>query len=105
MFPYGNSYGIVNTMKRRFLNTPEAVAMAVRDTRREMGLSQAQLAHNAGVGRRFIVDVEAGHHRAELGKVLDVLNVLDIHAMALPGPEITRTFMDVDLDKLLRNHA
>lgn len=78
-------------MKRRSLHTPEAVAEAIREGRASMKLSQAQLARNAGVGRRFIVDVESGHNRAELGKVLDVLKALDIHAMALPGPLITKT--------------
>ncbi len=72
----------------RFLSTPEAVAVAVRAARSEQHLSQAQLAERAQVGRRFIIDLEAGHPRAELGKVLRVLEALDIHATALPGPMV-----------------
>jgi HTH-type transcriptional regulator / antitoxin HipB len=92
-------------MKRRFLTTPEAVAAAVRETRTELGLSQAQLARKARVGRRFIVGIEAGHPRAELGKVLDVLEALDIHATALPAPPVTKTLHDIDLDVVIRQHG
>ncbi|WP_373566586.1 helix-turn-helix domain-containing protein [Brevibacterium sp. 91QC2O2] len=38
--------------------------------RKNAGLTQGQLAHKAGVGMRFIIDMESGHARAELGKVL-----------------------------------
>ncbi|WP_248491895.1 helix-turn-helix transcriptional regulator [Tsukamurella sp. PLM1] len=74
----------------RFLNTPDAVAAAVRDGRTAQGLAQAELARRAGVGRRFVVDLEAGHPRAELGKVLAVLSALGIHATALPAPRSRR---------------
>lgn len=74
------------------------------ETRGELGLTQAQLATKAGVGRRFIVDLEAGHDRAELPKVLSVLDALDIHAPVLP-PATKRTRMeDVDLDQVLRDY-
>jgi len=89
-------------MKRRFLHTPEAVGAAVRDRRIELNLTQAQLAENAGVGRRFVVSLEAGHRRAELDKVLSVLHALDIHATALPGPPSRQHLThDFDLDTAL----
>lgn len=91
-------------MKRRFLHTVEAVSRAVREGREEAGLTQAMLAEKAGVVRRFIVDLEEGHPIAELDKVLSVLAALDIHAMALPGPSVTKTFLDIDLDEVLRAH-
>jgi HTH-type transcriptional regulator/antitoxin HipB len=88
-------------MKTRHLRTVDAVARAVREERDAHGLTQAQLAEKAGVGRRFIVDLEAGHQRAELAKVLDVLDALDIHAAVLP-PAVKRTHpQDVDLDKVI----
>ncbi|BDH57364.1 hypothetical protein MTP03_23030 [Tsukamurella sp. PLM1] len=89
MFPYGNIVGTVGAVER-FLNTPDAVAAAVRDGRTAQGLAQAELARRAGVGRRFVVDLEAGHPRAELGKVLAVLSALGIHATALPAPRSRR---------------
>lgn len=72
----------------RFLTTPDAVAAAVRGARAEQKLSQAELATRAHVDRRFIIELEAGHPRSELGKVLCVLEALDIHATALPGPPL-----------------
>ncbi len=89
-----------------FLNTPEAVAAAVRDGRTALGLAQAELTRRAGVGRRFVVDLEAGHPRAELGKVLAVLSALGIHATALPAPPVEPTSMhDVDLQAVIARHA
>lgn len=91
-------------MKTRYLRTVESVASAVREARIDLGLTQAQLATKAGVGRRFIVDLEAGHDRAELAKVLTVLDAVDIHASVLP-PAVKRTRpQDVDLDKALRDY-
>lgn len=91
-------------MKRRFLSSTAAVAEAVREGRAEAHLTQAQLATKAGVGRRFIVDLEAGHERAELAKVLGVLEALDIHAVALPtGP--AKSDEGTDLAALVRGFA
>lgn len=52
----------------------------VRNARKEQGLTQAELARLARVSRVFIIEVEAGHPRAELGKALAVLGVLGIQA-------------------------
>jgi HTH-type transcriptional regulator/antitoxin HipB len=92
-------------MTNRFLTTPQAVGQAVREARTDFGWTQAQLASRAGVGRRFVVDLEAGHERAELGKVLAVLDAVDIHATALPdGPD--RTFpADIDLTAVVARFA
>lgn len=65
------------------MNTPDAVAAVVREGRSAMSMTQAQLADKAGVGRKFVVGLEAGRPRAELAKVLDVLEALDIDATAL----------------------
>ena len=83
-----------------FLNTSERVAEAVVTTRTERGWSQGQLAEQSGVGRRFIHDLEVGHPRAELGKVLDVLDALDIHAIALPSVPSPEKRGQIDLKKV-----
>jgi y4mF family transcriptional regulator len=51
---------------------------AIRAARRAQGLSQAELAERAGVGRQWLVAVEKGHERAEVGKVSAVLAALDL---------------------------
>ncbi|RZU60849.1 helix-turn-helix transcriptional regulator [Zhihengliuella halotolerans] len=64
--------------------TPHAVnrvGAVVRAARKSRKLTQAQLAKSAGVSRVFIGEVEAGHERAELGKVLSVLDVLGLNLL------------------------
>lgn len=56
--------------------TPADVGALVRSTRKASGLRQDELAGAAGVGLRFIVDLEAGKPTTQLGKVLQVLDAL-----------------------------
>lgn len=83
-----------------FLNTSERVAEAVRSSRRARGWSQEHLAKQAGVGRRFVHDLEVGHPRAEIGKVLDVLDALEIHAIALPSVPSPQKRGEINLKKV-----
>lgn len=53
-------------------------AAAIRAARRAGGLTQAQLAQRAGVGRQWLVALEQGHERAELGKVIAVMQALNL---------------------------
>ncbi len=55
---------------------PEEVGRIVRETRRAHGLRQDQLAGAAGVGVRFLVELEAGKATAQIGKALAVLAAL-----------------------------
>jgi len=89
-------------MDRRFLDTPEAVADAVRDARRAQCWTQAELASRARVGRRFIVTLESAHERAELCEVLSVLEALEIHAVALPDPPEAQPSEEVNLDDVIK---
>ena len=57
-------------------NSPEALAAAVLAARKRLGLTQPQLALAAGVGVRFIVDLEAGKPTIRLATLLKVLNAL-----------------------------
>ena len=56
--------------------TPEEIGRIVRETRRAQGLRQDQLAGAAGVGVRFLVELEAGKATAQIGKALAVLAAL-----------------------------
>ena len=46
--------------------------------RRERRLTQSELADQAGVGRRFLAELEAGKETAQLGKALRVLAMLGV---------------------------
>lgn len=51
-----------------------------------MGLTQPDLAMTAGVGLRFVVEVEKGKPTAQVGKVLRVLRTLGISVTLTPPP-------------------
>lgn len=56
--------------------TPAEIGKIVRATRKSQGLRQDELAGTAGVGLRFVVDLESGKNTAQLGKTLQVLQAL-----------------------------
>jgi len=56
--------------------TPAQIGQLVRRTRRAQRLRQDRLAGAAGVGVRFLVELEAGKATAQLGKALAVLAAL-----------------------------
>jgi len=62
-------------MTKRRLTSVE-IGDIVRTTRKASGLRQDELAGAAGVGVRFIVDLEAGKPTAQLAKALQVLAAL-----------------------------
>lgn len=61
----------------RIKNTKELSA-AIRKRRKEVNLTQAQLAGASGVGVRFIVDLEKGKETCQLGKSLRILRMLGL---------------------------
>lgn len=68
-------YRSVNIMAKRTL-TPAEIGQIIRTARKAAGLRQDELAGAAGVGLRFVVDLEAGKPTAQLGKTLQVLQAL-----------------------------
>lgn len=60
------------------VRTPQDIGALLRERRQKAGLDQAELARRVGVSRQWLVEVERGKPRAEIGLVLRALNVLDI---------------------------
>lgn len=58
------------------LQTPAQLGTALRTARKQLGLTQSQLAMAAGVGVRFIVDLESGKPTVRLETVLRVIDAL-----------------------------
>ena len=73
-------------MRKRTV-TPSDIGEIVRTARKDAGLRQHELAGTAGVGLRFIVDLEAGKPTAQIGKVLQVLAALGCSVEIVPPPE------------------
>ena len=61
---------------REFTVTVEQIGTIVRHDRLAQGLRQDQLAAAAGVGLRFLVELERGKQTVRLDKVLAVLDAL-----------------------------
>jgi y4mF family transcriptional regulator len=60
------------------VTTPKELGAIVRAVRREAGLDQATAAGLAGVGIRFLGDVERGKPTLRLGLVLQVMDRLGL---------------------------
>ncbi len=82
------------------------LAAAVRGRRRDLGLTQAELATRAGVSRKWVYEFEAGKPSAELRLILRVLDALGVtlelgyqdDARATAGGTLA------DLDSLIEEH-
>ena len=72
------------------IHTTQQLGVSLLSARKQMGLTQAQLALAAGVGVRFIVDLEAGKPTLRLEHVLRVIAALggEINLSGLPARDI-----------------
>ena len=61
-----------------FVRTPADLGAIIRDRRRQLKLDQAAFAKLIGVSRQWVIEIEHGHARAELGLVLRALDALSI---------------------------
>ena len=64
--------------------TTESVGNLIRQTRKELNLTQKDLALSSGTGQRFIVDLEKGKPSCEFEKVLNVIQTLGISIQLSP---------------------
>ncbi|MBS1868892.1 MAG: helix-turn-helix domain-containing protein [Actinobacteria bacterium] len=79
------------------------LAALARGRRRELGLSQAELAARTRVSRQWVNAFESGKATAEVGLVIRLLDALDLRlTVTEPGAATTsRGPAPVDLDALL----
>lgn len=68
------------------ITSPADIGAAVRSARKAAGLRQDDLAGLAGVGTRFLIELEAGKPTMRLDKLLSVLATLgiDLHLDGAP---------------------
>lgn len=64
--------------------TIQHIGQIVRDARKSMGLRQEALAAAAGVGLRFLVELERGKPSVRLDKMLAVLDALGLELEVKP---------------------
>jgi y4mF family transcriptional regulator len=76
------------------------LAAVLRGRRKDLGLSQAELANRAGVSRKWIYEFENGKPTAEFGLLLRVLDVLDLQITVASAPDLgAREFLDSLIDE------
>jgi len=60
------------------MKTVKEIGKEVRQARKQLGVTQRDLAMTAGTGLRFVVELEQGKETLQIGKVLDVLQALGL---------------------------
>ena len=58
--------------------TPADLGAFIRDRRTKLGLDQRSLAQKVGISRKWIVEIEKGKPRAEIGLILRTLKALGV---------------------------
>jgi HTH-type transcriptional regulator / antitoxin HipB len=61
--------------------TPEQLGAAIRARRRQLKVTQKDLAMTCGTGLRFIIDLEKGKPTCQIGKVLQVFQALGLELL------------------------
>ncbi len=85
------------------IRTPADLGALIRDRRTKLRLDQKSLAAKAGVSRQWIVAVEKGKPRAEIGLILRTIDSLGIKLAADdPGRKKDKTGPPpIDIDSII----
>ena len=84
------------------IRTPADLGAIIRDRRKHLKLDQAAFAKRIGVSRQWVIEIERGHARAELGLVLRAVDVLDIQLDAnIDQADQRRRSSSVDIDAIV----
>jgi len=80
--------------------TAKDLGAIIRDRRKQLKLDQATFANRIGVSRQWVIEVERGHPRAELGLVLRALDELGLKIDA-SAERTNRPSGAVDIDAIV----
>src|SRR5829696_6591644 len=81
-----------STVDRRASETALAFGSLIRSRRKALNMRQDQLSLATGVGRRFLIDLEAGKPSCQLGRSLMVAEALGLglpDILASGGPSLS----------------
>jgi len=82
------------------VRTPADLGAIIRDRRKQLKLDQATFAKRIGVSRQWVIEIERGHARAELGLVLRAVDALNIQLDANID-QATRARGAIDIDAIV----
>ncbi|MCK4944983.1 MAG: helix-turn-helix transcriptional regulator [Alphaproteobacteria bacterium] len=71
-------------------HTTEHIGKIIKNTRKQLGVTQKDLALTSGTGLRFIIDLEKGKPTCQIGKVLTVMHTLGVK-LDISSPAIVQT--------------
>ncbi|HEX5676522.1 MAG TPA: helix-turn-helix domain-containing protein [Alcanivorax sp.] len=66
------------------IDNPEALGRRIRAARKAQGLTQVDLAEIAGVGPRFLSELERGKDTVRLGLALKIARLVGLDLFAVP---------------------
>jgi HTH-type transcriptional regulator/antitoxin HipB len=79
----------------------------IRERRTKLGMDQITLAKKTGTSRKWLVEVEQGKPRAEIGLILRTLKSLgvyiDLKSDSSPEPSSTAKTKKPDINQILAN--
>ena len=85
------------------IQTPRDLGVVIRAKRRQLGLSQTDLAQKVGVGRQWLVAIEHGKSTAELGLVLRTLASLGLSLTVADAPAARPAKGAPDIDAIVKS--
>lgn len=77
------------------VRTPGSLANVVVSRRRQLGLTQQELADRAGVSRKLVCDAEAGKLTMQLDGLVKICNALDCDLVVREAHSDRLTYRDV----------
>ena len=89
-----------SAVSRRASEAATAFGARIRSRRKELKMRQDQLALATGVGRRFLIDLEAGKSSCHLGRSLLVAAALGLSPADLLAAGTSRSTTAPDLPEL-----
>jgi HTH-type transcriptional regulator / antitoxin HipB len=95
----------MSPMKDIILHTSEQLGAAIRLRRKEKGLTQSGLAALLGAERKWVINLESGNSKAEIGLVLRALETLNLRASLIDAgrPRTRGTLRDASrLDQVFQ---
>ena len=87
------------------IRTASDLGLLLRERRRELGLTQAELAERIGASRQWVIRVEQGNQRSDVGLVLKAIAALrltlDVRGDSDTTPSDEKTGR-IDIDAVVR---
>jgi HTH-type transcriptional regulator/antitoxin HipB len=88
-----------SVLDRRVLQAALAFGALIRSRRKDLKMRQSDLALATGVGRRFLIELEAGKPTCQLGRSLAVAEAVGLKL--IDGVAAVGTGPDTDLPELV----